>query len=61
MTSKTLPFTATHIGFEGSEPLCRDSSSVVMGSFRGGLGVGISELAGADIEAVDLFESAEMV
>ena len=48
LTSKTVPLTATHIGFEGSWPLWRESSRVVIGSLRGGLGVGWVVPAGLD-------------
>ena len=47
-----MPLTATQIGFEGSWPLWRESSFVVIGSLRGGLGVGWFGPAGVDI-AVD--------
>lgn len=43
-----MPLTATHIGLEGSWPLWRESSLAVMGSFRGGFGVGWVVPAGVE-------------
>ena len=55
LTSKTVPLTATQIGFDGSVPLWSDNSCVVIGSFLGGFGVGGGALEGADMFILDIW------
>jgi hypothetical protein len=55
LTSNTVLLTATQIGLDGSCPLCSESSRVVTGSLRGGLGVGWEGLCGVDIVVRETF------